>query len=210
MSDEKEKSTLERIHKAAKDEFLNKGFQSASLRNIVKTAGVTTGAFYGYYNSKEELFDALVGKQAEYVLGIIDTHINDFEKLSGEEQTKRMSDFSEIGFTKILDYLYDNFDSFKLLLMSAEGTKYAHFIHQLVEIEEKSSITYIETLRKMGYSVSPINRKLIHMVESGYISGFFETVIHNMPKAEAKEYVQGLLRFYTAGWEELLGVRFGE
>ena len=33
-------TTLQKIHKAAKDEFLEKGFQSASLRNIVKTAGV--------------------------------------------------------------------------------------------------------------------------------------------------------------------------
>lgn len=42
-------STLERIHLAAKAEFLEKGYQAASLRNIVKNAGVTTGAFYGYY-----------------------------------------------------------------------------------------------------------------------------------------------------------------
>lgn len=45
-------STLERIHLAAKAEFLEKGYQAASLRNIVKNAGVTTGAFYGYYDSK--------------------------------------------------------------------------------------------------------------------------------------------------------------
>ena len=57
---ESEKSTLELIHTAAKEEFMEKGFQAASLRNIVKTAGVTTGAFYGYYGRKEELFAALV------------------------------------------------------------------------------------------------------------------------------------------------------
>ena len=56
-------TTLENIHKAAKEEFLEKGFKGASLRNIVKTAGMTTGAFYGYYGSKEELFSALVGSQ---------------------------------------------------------------------------------------------------------------------------------------------------
>lgn len=44
-------STLEHIHIAAKKEFLEKGFRSVSLRNIVKSAGVTTGAFYGYYSS---------------------------------------------------------------------------------------------------------------------------------------------------------------
>lgn len=32
-------STLERIHLAAKAEFLEKGYQAASLRNIVKNAG---------------------------------------------------------------------------------------------------------------------------------------------------------------------------
>lgn len=45
-------STLEKILAAAKAEFLEKGYQSASLRNIVKSAGVTTGAFYGYYSSR--------------------------------------------------------------------------------------------------------------------------------------------------------------
>ena len=46
------KMTLMRIHEAAVAEFKEKGFQRASLRNIVKNAGVTTGAFYGYYGSK--------------------------------------------------------------------------------------------------------------------------------------------------------------
>lgn len=43
---EEEQTTLEKIHKAAKAEFLERGFRSASLRSIVKAAGVTTGAFY--------------------------------------------------------------------------------------------------------------------------------------------------------------------
>lgn len=45
---ENEKTTLELIHNAAKAEFMEKGFREASLRNIAKSAGVTTGALYGY------------------------------------------------------------------------------------------------------------------------------------------------------------------
>ena len=56
-------TTLHLILSAAMQEFLEKGYKSASLRNIVKTAGVTTGAFYGYYDSKEDLFEALVNLQ---------------------------------------------------------------------------------------------------------------------------------------------------
>lgn len=35
-------TTLERIHQAAQAEFLEKGFQRASLRSIVKSVGMTT------------------------------------------------------------------------------------------------------------------------------------------------------------------------
>ena len=45
--------TLNKIQKAALKEFLDNGFLGASLRQIVKDAGVTTGAFYGYFSSKE-------------------------------------------------------------------------------------------------------------------------------------------------------------
>lgn len=38
-----ENNTLDDILSAAKAEFSEKGFQSASLRRIVKNAGVTTG-----------------------------------------------------------------------------------------------------------------------------------------------------------------------
>lgn len=46
---ENEKTTLNLIQRAARQEFLEKGFRSASLRNIARAAGVTTGALYGYY-----------------------------------------------------------------------------------------------------------------------------------------------------------------
>lgn len=41
--EEKSSVTLENIQRAALDEFLDKGFLGASLRQIVKNAGVTTG-----------------------------------------------------------------------------------------------------------------------------------------------------------------------
>ena len=58
--EEKSSDTLEKIQQAALEEFSEKGFLGASLRLIVKNAGVTTGAFYGYFSSKEALFASLV------------------------------------------------------------------------------------------------------------------------------------------------------
>ncbi|SDF55441.1 TetR/AcrR family transcriptional regulator [Marvinbryantia formatexigens] len=207
---EEEKSTLERIHEAAKRKFLEKGFQAASLRNIVKRAGVTTGAFYGYYDSKEELFAALVDKQANYVLELFCNTIDDFEKLPGQTQTEQMTDTSVVCLEKMLDYIYDNYDAFKLLIECAEGTAYADFVHQLVVREVDSTFTYIQTLAKMGCHVEPLNKNLIHIIASALFSGIFEVIVHDMPKEEAREYISQFHRFYTAGWSELLNVKFGK
>ena len=48
----KTQDTLERIQQAALDEFSEKGFLGASLRQIVKHAGVTTGAFTAIFPAK--------------------------------------------------------------------------------------------------------------------------------------------------------------
>ena len=42
---------------AGKQEFLEKGFQGASMRGIASRLSVTTGALYRYYTDKESLFD---------------------------------------------------------------------------------------------------------------------------------------------------------
>ena len=53
-------STLERIQ-CGKGRVYGKGLSLVlSSPSIVKAAGVTTGAFYGYYAGKQELFAALV------------------------------------------------------------------------------------------------------------------------------------------------------
>ena len=53
--DQKEELSKERILQAAEEEFLKKGFQKASLRNIAKIAGVTTGSLYWHFKNIEEL-----------------------------------------------------------------------------------------------------------------------------------------------------------
>ena len=67
--EERSTATLENIQRAAMEEFSEKGFLGASLRKIVKNAGVTTGAFYGYFSSKEALFASIVEPHAAALMG---------------------------------------------------------------------------------------------------------------------------------------------
>ena len=88
--EEKSTATLEKIQEAALAEFLDKGFQGASLRQIVKNAGVTTGAFYGYFSSKEALFNALVEPHAAALMGKFMEAQTSFAELPEEQQPEHM------------------------------------------------------------------------------------------------------------------------
>ena len=52
--------TLRKILDAAREEFGERGFSDSSIVGITQRAGVALGTFYTYFNSKEELFQALV------------------------------------------------------------------------------------------------------------------------------------------------------
>ena len=60
-------TTKEKLCRVGKVEFLAKGYKDASLREVVKKAGFTLGAFYGYYPSKEALFEDIVREPAEHL-----------------------------------------------------------------------------------------------------------------------------------------------
>ncbi len=51
----------ERIIKAAKEEFLQYGYDDASMRRIAKNSGMTVGNLYRYFKSKEDINLSIVG-----------------------------------------------------------------------------------------------------------------------------------------------------
>ncbi len=198
--------TQQRILQAGMQEFLQKGFRAASLRNIVREAGVTTGAFYGYYKSKAALFDALVGEQAHVFLGRFRQAQDAFAELPPSEQPGQMGEISGQCIDWMVDYIYEHFDAFKLLLCCAEGTEYEHFVDEMVEIETTATHAFMDVLADMGHTVRPIEPQLEHILVSGLFSSFFEIVIHDMPKEQSLRYVRELREFYTAGWTKIMGL----
>ncbi len=202
---ESESSTLELIHTAAKAEFMEKGFQAASLRNIVKKAGVTTGAFYGYYDSKEELFAALVGPSYEYMMDRYRQAHEYFENLPMEKQPEQMGKMSSECMYDMLGFTCGHMDEFYLILKCSEGTKYASMIDDMVELEVESTHKYYKVLEQLGTPAPKIDERLEHIVATGLIGAFFEMVLHRMPFEDAKAFLQQLNDFYTAGWMKIMG-----
>lgn len=200
-----EQTTLALIYQAAMDEFLNKGFQLASLRNIVKTAGVTTGAFYGYFSSKEALFEALVKEQYDWFLDCFRKAQQDFADLPQQEQPDQLGTISGVCMYDMLLYAYEHLEKFKLILCHSEGTRFSNLIDKMVEIETKGTHDYLAVLEQLGRPAPPIDERLEHILITGMFNTFFELIIHEMPLEEAKHYLEEMRAFYTAGWMKIMG-----
>lgn len=204
----KAKETQRNILETAKTHFLSDGLTGASLRNIVKDAGLTTGAFYKYYPTKEALFDALTDPYLEHIYEIYDQVIAEFEKLSADDQTKNMASISDEGMKQMLDYVYDHYDNFKLLLKCGDSGKYEDFIHGMVDREIKSSHRYLEKMKEEGVEVPAVDDSLMHMIYTGFFSSIFQIIEHDIDRITAKENIKQLKQFNIGGWERLWNVKF--
>ena len=198
-------STLARIHQAARNEFREWGFRAASLRNIVKSVGMTTGAFYGYYKSKEELFAALVEEHYNYLIQRFRQAQEEFARLPLEQQPEALGDFSGECMLDMLHYAYDHLEECQLLLCSAEGTRFAGLVDEMVQIEVDATHAYQAVLNVLGRPSPEIDLRLEHILITGMFHTFFELIIHQMPLPEAENYLREMRAFYTAGWSKIMG-----
>lgn len=175
------------------------------MRNIVKSVGMTTGAFYGYYKSKEELFEALVGKHYDSILNRFKEAQREFAELPILQQPKAMGEVSGLCMHDMLHYAYAHLTECKLILCRAEGTRFSGLIDEMVEIETESSHAYQRVLGELGRPSAQIDSRLEHILITGMFHTFFELVIHEMPLEDAENYVREMRAFYTAGWMKMMG-----
>ena len=204
----KAEDTQKKILDTAIKHFLRDGFSGASLRSIVKDAGLTTGAFYKYYPTKEMLFDALVDLYVNHIYEIYDGILVEFEKLSALDQTNNMSACAVDGMDQMVDYIYDHYDHFRLLFKCGDSGKYEAFIHNMVNKEMKATKKYMQIMKEAGMNLLKVDESLMHMIYTGFFSSVLQIVEHDMDKEIAKKNVHQLKEFNTGGWERIWNIQF--
>ncbi len=199
--------TKKKIQEVGKREFLEKGFKDASLNRIVAEAGFTKGAFYGYYPDKAALFEDLVSEAADGLVEQFKAAQEAHFDLIPKDKACQSRDLSTQYLRRFVEYIYNYFDAFKLVLCCADGTKYENYVHDLVELDVTRSEQYFSVLRDLGKLEGDASRELHHMITSAYFTAVFEMVVHDMPRERAIRYIEELAVFFNAGWEGLLRIR---
>ena len=196
----------EKLLEAGKQEFLERGFQGASMRSIAAAAGVTTGALYRYYTDKAVLLDALVQEPADTLEAAYREQQRVFAEKPLQHQLAGLPEVSDGSAAWMMAYIYDHFDAFKLIVCCATGTKYEHYLDTLIDIESESGRRLIDRMQEEGFPVRDMDDSLIHILSSALFHGMFETVRHDMSREKAYGHMESLREFYSAGWFKILGI----
>lgn len=162
MNDERRKQTEQKLIKSGREEFLEKGYAKANLRDICKSAGVTTGAFYFSFENKEALLGA-----------ILDPIITDYERMCSilakrEEEDPGTAEDNE---RQMMEYLSAHRTEAIILMEKSAGSRYEGFKSQITMQMQAAFTSYFSKF--MGNSP---NAELIRILVSMRLQGYMELV----------------------------------
>ncbi|MBE5891458.1 MAG: TetR/AcrR family transcriptional regulator [Lachnospiraceae bacterium] len=196
--------TKELILQAAGEEFLQKGFQEASMRKIAGKVGITATALYRHYASKEDIFDA-----------IVEPALKGWESLCRTEEIRQTGTAHEYGVEAmwqdkeqarlIVDMIYQNYSAQKLLFFKSKGTKYENFLHEVVTKVQTATLKFAGELEAQGMQINHVDEKEMHLLLSAQYSAMLEMVDHDFSYEEALHYADTIETFFVEGWRKFLG-----
>lgn len=191
-----------KIMQAAREEFMEAGFEKASMRSIGQRCGLSAAAIYRHCRDKEDLFEQLAAPAVERIRIWLEAHIGRYID-AAESSDEILWNDSEIDMMR--EIIYPNMEEYQLLLTRSQGTRYENFLHDLTEISQDKILAYLPMLSAKGLKVWKIDRKELHLLLSAYTTALFEPVIHNYSLEEANRCLETVEAFFLPGWKQLLG-----
>lgn len=196
--------THEEILKSAMKTFSEVGFRNASIRNICKDAGVTNGAFYAHFESKEALFAALVSEK----LAVFNETYQDMSdiSISSVEDVLKMFESSYSSIETLIRYVYSEKDVFMLVLKSSGGTSYENFVSDLIDEECRNTMRFLDSCRKFMKNPENISERFIRLGLSMVINATLDAFAEGVSEEENIRETKKASDFCVAGYRQLLGL----
>ncbi len=207
-----DKETKKKLLECAMKEFSEKGYMKASIRNICKEAGVTTGALYFFFKDKEDLFGNLVAETLYGLEYIIEQHfieeVTATEALSGGDMSVAALAAAQ-GFDddmaiarEVIRYLFRHKDVIELLLTKAQGSCYENLPDKMVD---KVEVHYTQMYIAMkGYKskreLTKEDKFIIHWMSHDQIDIFIHIATHCKNAKEGEKQMKNMMAYMIGGW----------
>lgn len=198
--------THENIMKSAREQFREKGFLGASIRKICADAGVTNGAFYAHFDSKEDLFCSIVRPCLEGLDNIYSDEKDMYLSISCAEDILLAFRNAYRSLDNMIKYLCDNREDFMLILESSRGTEYEDFQEKIIRSEVESMKEFFEISKEYIKNKENISDNIIKMGSSFLISTVFEGLKNGLNAEEILHETKLVSDYCAAGYKCVLGI----
>ncbi len=194
--------TKEKLLICAREEFMEKGFQNASLRKICSKSGVTTGAVYFFFRDKEGLLAGVVDDVYQRVLHTISNHLSEMSDSGFAAHAHEIGDHDSF-IEELVHELYKDHDAVVILMSKSIGTKYEGVIDDIISlIEAKLS----DVAGKYADSVhgKKVNKHMIHWLSHLSVMSFVHALTHIEDEKEALEFMKPAMDHLILGWTNFI------
>ena len=203
-STKKKNETYTEILKNAKTEFLQNGFEKASMRSIAAMTGITAGGLYKHFPSKAAIFDELVQPLIAQTLSIG----IDFSKIAinlfGTEGSAAIKEAIHISLQNLYALVYSRFDEFKLLFNRSAGTKYENIRHEFVNADVIACKKFIDDLKQHGITIRSLTDDQLLLIYLTALTQFFEIITHEYSYEKALSFMDILTDVMYFCWNKIM------
>lgn len=201
MAQQLKPEVREAIINASKDEFLNYGYDNASMRRIAQKANMTVGNLYRYFANKQAINETIVTP----VLNEINEMVKEISKDSVDMKSSKFTiklkkdeliDMIETLSNKFVDIYYHHQDELNILFMKSEITSglIDWFTSLLVHlIDDKYKI--------IGFKKE--KEKFARCYAVSIISGIIELFKNNNI---SKDYLKIMLKIYFKSYISMMDI----
>ena len=190
-----------KILESAQSEFMTNGFEKSSLKSICEGAGVTTGALYKRYKGKEDLFCAVVEQTVADLYEVAHSRGDKDPAAMSDQELIKAWEMDGADMIWWFRFLYERRDGFFLLLSCSQGTRYANFPHDWVELLTKATSAYLAEAQRRGLCRTDVGQAELHILLSAFWTTIYEPFIHHFTWEQIEAHcriVCGLFHWHEA------------
>lgn len=186
-----EQARRDQILAAARSCFIDRGYHPTRMEDIASTAGLSKGGIYFHFQSKQEVFDALVQEEFD----------RSMEALKGVSDSRApVAEKMQILGRHYLEYFSTAPDAPRFFIVMGEmGLRDEALAKRLLEMQS----SYIDEIAKL--IDQGIAEGVLRPVDSKVAAALLKALLDGVEGLQAIRYPMDLGRFLGAGMELVLG-----
>lgn len=185
---------------SATEEFADKGYDGASLRQICAKAGVTTGALYFFYENKEGLFRQVIAPLTDAVHALFESSVGE-----GDAEVDTTfpwgGDADYVVSAELLDIFYSNRTTVGILVNNRENRVVKEIFEEATAALEQGVREYMTA---GGHAPSPKSDFIVRWLAEAELHTLVSILENDEARDEAEHHMQTVVRFTHGGMEALL------